>query len=128
MPKRPTRSSRSRRSRHSRSSRRSHASYAPSPGYHHHDDKSYHTHHGYRMTKAERDDLPPSAFALPDDRALPLRSKRPGSERGYIMAATGRLEMMKHLGHLRTGQYAEAKRNILRAARRAGIHSKYEPN
>jgi|GEM_PF-5144596 len=125
MPKRHSRSSRPRRSR---SSRRGYASYAPSPGYHHHDDKSYHTHNGYRMTKAERDLLPPSAFALPDDRALPLRSKRPGSERGYIMAATGRLEMMKHLGHLRAGQYTEAKRNILRAARRAGIHSKYAPS
>ncbi len=93
---------------------RSHGNYAASP------------HH---MTAAERRSLPRTAYALPDRNppALPLRSLRPGSARGYITAASGRLEMMKNLGHLKPGEYQQASRLILAAARREGIHSHFEP-
>ena len=78
------------------------------------------------MTAAERQSLPLTAFALRrrTPPGLPLRSPRPGSARGYILAASARLSMMRRLGHLGPGEYAEAARHIAEAARRVGIHSR----
>ena len=95
---------------------------------------SHHARHGdyagsfpsaHRMTAAERHGLPRTAFALRkrNPPALPLRDIRPGKERDYIKAASGRLMMMKNLGHLRPGEWEEGARNIAAAAKRVGVHS-----
>jgi hypothetical protein len=81
----------------------------------------------HHMTAAERRMLSRTDFALREQRdppALPLRDPtRPGSARGYIIAASGRLNMMKNLGHLKPGEWREGARHIAEAARRAGIKS-----
>jgi hypothetical protein len=87
------------------------------------------SHPQHHMTAEQRRRLGKHDFALPNRNppALPLRNPDiPGSARGYITAASGRLEMMKSLGHLKTGEYAQAKRHILAAARRQGMHSHFE--
>lgn len=94
----------------------------PMPGVHH---KQHH------MTAAQRARVPTKDFALPhrNPPALPLRDpSRPGSDHGYVTAATGRLQMMHNDGSLRPGEYAEGKRHILAAARRLGMHSTFEPS
>jgi len=90
---------------------RSHGSFARTP------------HH---MTASERRGLPRTAFALREQRdppMIPLRSEQPGSAKDYIVAASGRLKMMKNLGHLKPGEWHEGARHIAEAARRAGLKS-----
>ncbi len=92
----------------------------PMPGVH---QKQHH------MTAAQRARVPTKDFALPhrNPPALPLRDpSRPGSDHGYVTAATARLQMMHNNGTLRPGEYAEGKRHILAAARRLGMHSTFE--
>lgn len=81
----------------------------------------------HHMTVAERRLLSRTDFALREQRnppALPLRDPtRPGSARGYVMAASARLKMMKNLGHLKPGEWQEGAHHIAEAARGVGIKS-----
>ena len=104
--------------RHGQSGRH-YGAYAASP------QKSHH------MKAAVRHSMSATAenFALPrrSPPALPLHDPtRPYSWVDYIKAASGRLQMMHNLGHLKTGEYTQAKRNIVRAARKHGMRSQFE--
>jgi proteasome lid subunit RPN8/RPN11 len=74
-----------------------------------------------RLTKAERDALPESAFALPDERELPLTDKHGKLDPGHITAAAGRLGMLKNEGRISTRKYNAAHKRIEHAEKKAGM-------
>lgn len=76
-----------------------------------------------KLTPAQRNRLPSSAFAIPELRWGPLM------DAAHTRAAASRLSQAHHTGRLSGKQYAEAKRRIARAERHFGILSSvYEEN
>jgi hypothetical protein len=74
--------------------------------------------HPGRLTYRERQLLPPSVFALPEE--LPVHGPR------HIRDAVARLEEMHNLGHVTAKEYEKAKRRIVKEARHWGIHTEYD--
>jgi hypothetical protein len=72
-----------------------------------------------KLTTAQRNRLPNSAFAIPEWRWGPLL------DASHTRNAAARLEQAHHAGRITGSMYASAKRRIARADRRFGIHSMY---
>lgn len=71
-----------------------------------------------RLTTTQRNDLPASAFALPETRQLPIENA------SHVIPAASRLVMMWNRGELSKTQYGEAHRRIVAAGKRYGVHVK----
>jgi hypothetical protein len=72
-----------------------------------------------KLTYAQKQRLPNSAFAIPELRWGPL------VDRSHVANAASRLEAEHHAGRMTGRHYAIGKRRIARAARHYGIHSMY---
>ncbi len=77
-----------------------------------------------KVSHADREKLPPSAFALKKRRALLLTDKDGKLDIGHVKAAAGRLSMMKHLGHLKPGEWKEGHARIMAAGKKVGLKVK----
>lgn len=77
-----------------------------------------------KVPHADRENLPPSAFALRKRRALLLTDKNGNLDAGHVKAAAGRLSMMKHLGHLKPGEWKEGHARIMAAGKKVGLKVK----
>jgi hypothetical protein len=73
-----------------------------------------------KLTTAQRNRLPSSAFAIPELRWGPL------VDRTHVANAASRLAQAHNAGRLSGRQYAEAKKRIARAERHYGIHGAHE--
>ena len=71
---------------------------------------------GERLTTRRRNDLPDSAFALPHRRELPIE------DAAHVRAASARLSMMRHEGHVTQAEYEEARHRIIVAGHKFGVH------
>lgn len=71
------------------------------------------------LTAKKRAKIPESKFALPDEGKYPIHDP------AHIRAAASRLEGEKNKGNVTGALYAEAKKNIADAAKKAGIESQY---
>ena len=69
-----------------------------------------------RLTTVQRNDLPPSEFALPERRELPI------SDAAHIKPAAARLSMMRHEHHVSPAEYEQARHRIITAGNRFGIY------
>jgi len=68
-----------------------------------------------RLSYSQKKNLPASAFALPEKRALPL------IDAAHVRNASARLSMMRHEGHVTKAEYAKAHKRIVAAGKKFGV-------
>jgi len=68
-----------------------------------------------RVTYKQRQNYPPSAFALPRRRQLIIKDK------AHIGPAASRLAMMRNEGHITKAEYSAAHKRIVRAGKKFGV-------
>lgn len=72
-----------------------------------------------RLTKAERDALPASAFGDPKAREFPIH------DAAHVRAAEARLEQARGAGRVRGQRYERIRARVAAAALRLGVESEY---
>lgn len=73
---------------------------------------------GERLTKAQRDKLPRSAFAWPERRLFPIH------DRTHAQIALPRLHALYKRGYLTDGEYRYVRGNVLRAYEKFGLRAR----
>ena len=68
------------------------------------------------LTTAQRSRLPASAFAMPEQRKLPIQNRK------HVRAAASRLSMMLHDGTISQADHDRALKRVQRAGRRLGVN------